>query len=395
MSASGFDYTNFIYYLRVPIRGLDRSTPSTGWLKPQVMEKRSLPELIEGSRVLLRPHHPELAVLMFQTIDGDRDRLGRFLPWVPHNKTVSDSETYIRETTRKRESFESFDYAIYRATDGTYLGNAGLHSIAWERARCEIGYWIAGPFEGQGYVRDAVDALTRACFKAGFHRVEIRCAPANERSAKVPLSLGFRFEARLEEDSSENGVWRDTLVFAALSSRYGQEPAAEIGPPRPSFIGHWRDLQEPDGWTYPGSGELHSIGSALGKRLGLTKLGIHHELLPPGRRTSWPHAESHEEEFVFVLEGHPDVWIDGYLHRLVPGDAVAFPSGTGIAHSFLNNTDREVRLIVIGERSKPENRVNYPLHPERNSEMGAAFWADSPARELGPHDGQPDRLRGA
>ena len=358
------------------------------------MEKRSLPELIEGSRVLLRPPRAELATVMFQTIDRDRERLARFLPWVPHNKTVSDSEIYINETIRKRASFESFDFAIHRTADDAYLGNVGLHSIAWDRARCEIGYWIAGPYEGQGHVRDAVDALTRACFELGFHRVEIRCSPANERSAKVPLSLGFRFEARLEEDAIENGIWRDTLVFAALSSRYGQEPVAETHAPRPDFIGHWRDLREPDGWTYPGSDELHSIGSALGKRLGLTKLGIHHELLPPGRRTSWPHAESHEEEFVFVLEGHPDVWIDGHLHRLVPGDAVGFPSGTGIAHSFLNNSDRDVRLIVVGEKSKAENQVHYPLHPARNAEIGAAFWAEAPRRKLGPHDGKPDRLRG-
>ena len=65
-----------------------------------------------------------------------------------------------------------------------------------------------------------------------------------------------------------------------------------------------------------------------------------------------PHAESAEEEFVYVLEGTPDVWIDGELFRLAPGDGVGFPAGTGIAHSFLNNTDEPVRLIVVGEAPK-------------------------------------------
>ncbi len=87
--------------------------------------------------------------------------------------------------------------------------------------------------------------------------------------------------------------------------------------------------------------------------LGLTKLGIHHELLPPGRRTSFPHAESAAEEFVYVIEGMPDAWIDGELVRLAPGDGVGFPAGTGIAHSFLNNTDQTVRLLVVGEPNKP------------------------------------------
>ncbi len=46
---------------------------------------------------------------------------------------------------------------------------------------------------------------------------------------------------------------------------------------------------------------------------------------PPGRRTSYPHAESDEEEFIYVLEGYPEVWINGYLWKLEPGDSVVFP----------------------------------------------------------------------
>src|SRR5215472_4016556 len=123
------------------------------------------------------------------------------------------------------------------------------------------------------------------------------------------------------------------------------------------FIANWTALEEGDSHHYPGSDELLSISARLGRRLGLTRIGIHHERLPPGRRTSYPHAESAEEEFVFVLEGRPDVWIDGHLHALQPGDSVAFPAGTGICHTFLNNTEDEVRLLVIGEASKAENRI--------------------------------------
>jgi len=156
---------------------------------------------------------------------------------------------------------------------------------------------------------------------------------------------------------------------------------------RPDFIRHWRELEGPDDGAYPGDTELMSIGAPLGRLLGLTRLGIHHERLPPGRRTSYPHAESSEDEFVFVLEGTPDVWIDGTLYRLTPGDGVAFPFGTGICHTFLNNTDEEVRLMVIGEKRKPENRTRYPLHPALERSIPTA-WADAPARPLGPHDGR-------
>lgn len=157
---------------------------------------------------------------------------------------------------------------------------------------------------------------------------------------------------------------------------------------RPSFIANINDrFALLDDGGFP---DLGGLGFPVGRALGLTKIGIHHEITPPGHRSSFPHAESHEDEFVLVLSGTPDVWIDGVLYPLVEGDAVAFPSGTGIAHSFLNNSSADVHLLIIGEAGKPENRINYPINPERMAEFekrGLA-WRDAPKHALGPHDGK-------
>ena len=158
-------------------------------------------------------------------------------------------------------------------------------------------------------------------------------------------------------------------------------------PARPDFIRHYTDIQRPfsDGINP----DLDGIGSAF-RALGLVKLGIHYEIIQPGNRSSFPHAESHEEEFVFVVQGTPDVWIDGHLHPLVPGDAVAFPAGTGIAHSFLNNSSEDIHILVVGEANKDENRINYPLEPARMAEFAARdrAWLDAPSHTLGPHSGK-------
>lgn len=159
-------------------------------------------------------------------------------------------------------------------------------------------------------------------------------------------------------------------------------------------IAHWTEIERPDGEKFSGTDELRSINASFGAHFGLQRLGIHHERLPPGRRTSFPHAESAEEEFVYVLEGEPDVWLDGRLHRLKPGDGVGFPAGTGLAHSFLNNTDADVRLLVVGETAKAENRIIYPVNLERKA-LRDDWWDDVPDRVLGDHDGMPDRLRAA
>ena len=163
---------------------------------------------------------------------------------------------------------------------------------------------------------------------------------------------------------------------------------------RPPFIGNYRDFIQPDDCTYPGSHELLGVGSPVGRLLGLLKIGLHVEELPPGRRTSWPHAESEEEEFIFVLEGTPQVWVDGRVYDLSPGDLAAFPSGTGIAHTFLNNSAETVRLLVGGE-AKSTNHIFYPLHPARNEEcrQKGFLWDDPPSRDRGDHDGLTDQLR--
>jgi len=160
---------------------------------------------------------------------------------------------------------------------------------------------------------------------------------------------------------------------------------------RPSSVTHWTTIEGADDSHYDGDDELMSIGARLGQHLGLTRLGIHHERLLPGRRTSYPHAESAEEEFVYVIAGTPDVWLDGELHRLQPGDAVGFPAGTGLCHSFLNNSAREVRLLVVGEARKPENRVFYPRNPEQATRQD--WWSDAPRRAMGDHDGLTDQVR--
>lgn len=161
---------------------------------------------------------------------------------------------------------------------------------------------------------------------------------------------------------------------------------------RPPFIRHVSEIPSSQA-SYPDDAELMSIGTPLSRPLGLVRLGIHHELLPPGTRTSWPHCEEKEEEFCYVLEGHPDVWIDGQLYRLDPGDVVAFLPNTGIAHTIINNTSEPVRLVVVGENFA-DNRIFYPLNPKGNQGLPPEkLWADAPARDRGPHDGRPDAQR--
>jgi uncharacterized cupin superfamily protein len=165
-------------------------------------------------------------------------------------------------------------------------------------------------------------------------------------------------------------------------------------PTRPPFICSTSDVAE-HSHIYPQSTESMGPVRRLGKEAGLERIGVNVQCLPPGTRSSWPHAEENEEEFVYVLEGEVDAWIDGNIHKMTAGDLAAFPVGTGISHCFINNTDREVVLLVGGEAPKRGSRIFYPINPTRRADMDPSnWWTDVPKRELGSHDGLPDTARG-
>ena len=164
-------------------------------------------------------------------------------------------------------------------------------------------------------------------------------------------------------------------------------------PSRPPFIIASASIPETS-HRYPNSAEYTGHQRAIGKAAGLLKIGVNLIRLPSGTRSSWPHAEEKEEEFVYVLEGEVEAWIDGFVHSMRPGDFAAFPAGTGICHCFINNGVREALLLVGGDASRPDNRIYYPLHPQRRNDLPPSeWWVDVPERAMGAHDGMPDALR--
>ncbi|HSO00282.1 MAG TPA: cupin domain-containing protein [Candidatus Nanopelagicales bacterium] len=106
------------------------------------------------------------------------------------------------------------------------------------------------------------------------------------------------------------------------------------------------------------TGEKFSLSAVLTDELGLKDLFIHHDIIPPGRRTSGTHFHTHREEMVFVLEGRVTAWCDGAEVTLEPGDFVAFPPGERGAHHLKNESDAPARVLVIASNPS-EDQVEY------------------------------------
>jgi len=179
------------------------------------MSPKGLPRIIETHDLLIRQVREEDAALMFQEIDDDRERLGRFLPWVDSIKTLKDEINFVRDAQKKWLKCEQFNYAIFLKPNLYYVGNISVHSLNWDDESAEIGYWILGKQEGKGLMLESVNRLTQILFHEGLHRIQIRCDAENIRSTKVPERAGFHFEGMLlNEQKLAQGIFRSTMCFS-------------------------------------------------------------------------------------------------------------------------------------------------------------------------------------
>jgi len=92
------------------------------------------------------------------------------------------------------------------------------------------------------------------------------------------------------------------------------------------------------------------VRQRLGNAGGLVDFGINLMRLPPGNWSSQRHWHSHEDEFVFVLEGELVLVEDGGETVLRTGDCAAFPKGTGNGHHMINRSDAVAVYLEMGSR---------------------------------------------
>jgi uncharacterized cupin superfamily protein len=93
------------------------------------------------------------------------------------------------------------------------------------------------------------------------------------------------------------------------------------------------------------------IRQRLGDAGGLADFGVNLMRLPPGNWSSQRHWHSHEDEFVYVLEGELTLIEDGGETMLRAGDCAAFPKGSGNGHHLVNKTGAVAVYLEVGARA--------------------------------------------
>jgi len=93
------------------------------------------------------------------------------------------------------------------------------------------------------------------------------------------------------------------------------------------------------------------VKRALGDAFGLTNFGVNLTRLAPGAVSSLRHAHTRQDEFVYILQGHPTLHTDAGASVLEPGMCAGFKGGSGNAHRLHNDTTQDVLYLEVGDRS--------------------------------------------
>ncbi|MEO7208083.1 MAG: cupin domain-containing protein [Steroidobacteraceae bacterium] len=96
----------------------------------------------------------------------------------------------------------------------------------------------------------------------------------------------------------------------------------------------------------------------LGRSQGLTAFGVNLAVIPPGTWSSQRHWHSHEDEFIWVVEGELTLISDAGEETLRAGECAAFKAGDPNGHHLMNKTAHPAKVLEIGN-SDARDRCHY------------------------------------
>jgi len=105
-------------------------------------------------------------------------------------------------------------------------------------------------------------------------------------------------------------------------------------------------------------GTVDAVERQLGASAGSARTGLNHLGIAPGKLSCPPHCHSAEEEIFVVLDGGGELWLGDDRHPVRPGEVVARPAGTRVAHAF-SAGEEGLTLLAYGQRD-PNDIAYYP-----------------------------------
>lgn len=153
--------------------------------------------MLKTQRLILRKWEESDAESLFEY--AKNSEVGPVAGWPPH-KSIEESKEIIKNVLNGAEC-----YAICEKKNNIAIGSVELklngHTDMTERDdECELGYWLAQPFWGRGYMPEAAGKLLQRAFEE-LDMTTVWCGyyDGNQKSKRVQEKLGFVFHHTCDE----------------------------------------------------------------------------------------------------------------------------------------------------------------------------------------------------
>jgi len=174
---------------------------------------------------MLEPRHAEA---LYVATEENRAYLRQWLPWLDSTRSPQDSLEFIQRALRQLAENRGLTTAIL--FEGEIVGMIGQVGIDWRSRTTSLGYWLAEPLQGRGYISLACQAYLAYSFDdLDLNRVEIRAAVANRKSRAVPERLGFQLEGVIRDAEWLYEAYVDHAVYGLLRAEWRAAEAAAAG----------------------------------------------------------------------------------------------------------------------------------------------------------------------
>ncbi len=146
-----------------------------------------------------------------------------FAPWSPEKTDNFFDKSFrasrIELAHQEFQLEQSLKLNIYLKETEELVGMINFTNI--ERGpfqNCRLGYKLAEKFQGQGYMKEALEVGIDYVFsQLGLHRIEANYIPTNRRSGNVLKSLGFQEHGLAPNYLKIDGKWQDHVLTSKLS----------------------------------------------------------------------------------------------------------------------------------------------------------------------------------
>ena len=163
----------------------------------------------------------------------------RWFSWGPYTE-LAQPAAYIERCAAQRERGDQLDLLVVDRERGP-VGITGLSEFSRRDGRCMVGTWFGADAWGTGANRESKALIMHLAFEVlGMHRLGSYSNPANERSTRALLGVGFTLEGVLRDWHKHGDDWLDVNVFGLVREDWAAGPLAQVpvevqGEPPPAF----------------------------------------------------------------------------------------------------------------------------------------------------------------